>query len=260
MTIAFIGAGHLATHLSAALQEAGHEIVCVFSRTEASAKTLAAQLHCQAATKVEDVPEVEVYIFALKDDVLEAIAKRFSQSRPNTFFVHTAGSMPLSVLGGHKGGCGVLYPMQSFSKGRRADFRRIPVFIEGDSAETTARLQKMAESISDSVTELNSERRKLMHLAAVFANNFANGCYALAEELMAKAGVPFELMLPLIDETARKVHEMQPRAAQTGPAKRQDEGVMAEHERFLSDNASALAVYKAMSQSIARREKTVEQI
>ena len=241
MKIALIGRGRLATNLLPALQEAGHEVASINSRT------------------LEDLPlEADVYIISVKDSALqEVISKVPAKVTPSSWrglgaapvFVHTAGSMPMSLFEGFATRYGVLYPMQTFSKERRVDFREIPVFIE---ANTGALLRQLAESISDHVYELSTEQRKYLHLAAVFACNFANHCYALSADVLAQVGLPFDVMLPLIDETARKVHELHPLDAQTGPAVRYDENVLNMQQQLLDDPLMR-DIYQKMSQSIHQR-------
>lgn len=145
---------------------------------------------------------------------------------------------------------GVFYPMQTFSKQRTVDFRQIPVFVESNSAADTQTLKDIASVLSEKVYEATSEQRKSLHLAAVFTCNFTNHMYALAAELLKKYQLPFEVMLPLIDETARKVHELEPCLAQTGPAIRYDENVINNHLQMLSDKPGMQELYRLISESI----------
>ena len=149
-------------------------------------------------------------------------------------------------------GYGVLYPMQTFSKQREVDFGQIPCFVESNSEEDVQLLKDIASALSEKVYEASSEQRKSLHLAAVFTCNFTNHMYVLAAELLKKYGLPFEAMLPLIDETARKVHELEPLAAQTGPAVRYDENVIDEHLRMLADEPQMLELYREISENIHR--------
>ena len=166
-------------------------------------------------------------------------------------FLHTAGSMPLTVFSGYTQHGGVLYPMQTFSKERLVSFANIPVFIEGDNAV----LRPLAESITHSVYELSSADRKYLHLSAVFACNFVNHCYALSAELLEKHGIPFSVMLPLIDETALKVHQLHPLEAQTGPAVRYDENVIRMQSSMLADSPLLQEIYNLLSVSIHRKSE-----
>ena len=232
MKVVLIGRGRLATNLLAALQQAGHEVVSINSRT------------------LEGLPlEADAFIVAVKDSALEEVIRRATKGREQQLFLHTAGSMPMSLFEGHTSRYGVFYPMQTFSKERLVDFAEIPVFIEGADPA----IRPLAESISRRVYELSTEARKYLHLSAVFACNFVNHCYALSAELLEQHGLPFDVMLPLIDETARKVHELHPHDAQTGPAVRYDENVIRMQSALLADNPELQQIYELLSLDIHRK-------
>ncbi len=232
MKVVLIGRGRLATNLLAALQQAGHEVVSINSRT------------------LEGLPlEADAFIVAVKDSALEEVIRRATKGREQQLFLHTAGSMPMSLFEGHTSRYGVFYPMQTFSKERLVDFAEIPVFIEGADPA----IRPLAESISRRVYELSTEARKYLHLSAVFSCNFVNHCYALSAELLEQHGLPFDVMLPLIDETARKVHELHPHDAQTGPAVRYDENVIRMQSALLADNPELQQIYELLSLDIHRK-------
>ena len=232
MTIALIGRGRLATNLLPALRQAGHEVTSINSRT------------------LEDLPlKADVYVISVKDNALQEVIRQATKGREEQLFVHTAGSMPMDVFKGYTNRYGVLYPMQTFSKERQVDFGEIPLFLEASDSETLATLRVLADSVSQHVYELSSEERKYLHLAAVFACNFANHCYALSAEALAHVHLPFDVMLPLIDETARKVHELHPLDAQTGPAVRYDENVIRMQSALIEDPLMR-EIYERISQSI----------
>jgi predicted short-subunit dehydrogenase-like oxidoreductase (DUF2520 family) len=234
MRVVLIGRGRLATNLLPALQQAGHEVSSINSRT------------------LENLPEeADVFIIAVKDSALQEVISRATKGREQQLFVHTAGSMPMSLFEGYTNRYGVFYPMQTFSKELLVSFADIPVFIEGDNAV----LRPLAESITHSVYELSSADRKYLHLSAVFACNFVNHCYALSAELLEKHGIPFSVMLPLIDETARKVHQLHPLEAQTGPAVRYDENVIRMQSSLLADSPSLQEIYNLLSVSIHRKSE-----
>ncbi len=180
---------------------------------------------------------------------------QIAEGKQKSLLVHTAGSIPMSVWEGHAERYGVFYPMQTFSKQREVDFQEVPFFIEAKRAEDTELLKAIASTLSEKVYEADSEQRKSLHLAAVFICNFTNHMYALAADLLEKYNLPFEVMLPLIDETARKVHELAPRDAQTGPAVRYDENVMSNHLAMLVDSPALQEIYKLMSKSIHEHHK-----
>lgn len=271
MKIVLIGAGNLATHLGKALHAAGHDMVQVFSRTMQSAETLASLLDAEPLTDIAQVrDDADVYIFSVKDSaLLQLVAqlcrheadglgedgavnalRKAKKGEHERVFLHTAGSMPLSVFKGMAQHYGVLYPMQTFSKQREVDFSIIPCFVEANDEFAQKQIEGMAREISGRVYQLSSEDRKYLHLSAVFACNFANHCYAISQELLEEHGIPFDVMLPLINETAAKVHEMKPKDAQTGPAVRYDENVIDKQSKLLENHPHFKKVYDSMSKSI----------
>lgn len=246
MRIAFVGAGNLATNLALALQGKGHELTCIYSRTEESARQLAQQIGCPYSTSLTDINacEADIVIISIKDSALQEVA---SQLNTKALVVHTAGSMTIDTLPQERRG--VLYPMQTFSKQKRVCFSEIPIFIEAAKAEDLLLLQELSQSISQRVVEMTSQQRQYLHVAAVFACNFANHCYRLSANILEQHGIPFDVMLPLIDETTAKVHQLSPHDAQTGPAVRWDENVMKRHLGLLCSEQQQ-TIYKLMSESI----------
>lgn len=249
--IVFIGAGNLATNLAKALYQKGFRIVQVYSRTEESARTLANKVEADFTTELTDISnDARLYIVSLKDSAFMELLPQIVSGNSESLFVHTAGSIPMSVWEGYAKRYGVFYPMQTFSKQKDVDFSEIPFFIESGTSEDTKLLKAIAATLSDRVYEANSEQRKSLHLSAVFICNFTNHMYALAAELLEKYNLPFDVMLPLIDETARKVHELNPLEAQTGPAVRYDEIVINNHLLMLGDTPALQEIYKLISKSI----------
>ena len=234
--IVLVGAGNVATHLGVAWQKAGYEIVQVYSRTSDSALVLADQLGVSYTTSLEEIcNDADVYVVMVKDAVLQELIPSVVKGREDAMFVHTAGSMPMSVWEGHALRHGVLYPMQTFSKAREVDFASVSFFVEANGDSDLMILKNMASTLSPKVYEATSAQRTSLHMAAVFACNFTNHMYAVCDRLLNEQNLPFEVMLPLIDETARKVHELQPKDAQTGPAIRYDVNVINSHMEMLAD-------------------------
>ena len=249
--VILIGAGNVATHLGKALLKNGFHVAQVYSRTEESASVLASALSASYTTSLVDVEkDADLYIVALKDIVLQDLIPQIIKGREDALFVHTAGSMSINVWKGYAKRYGVLYPMQTFSKLREVDFSEIPFFIEASDQEGVDYLRNIAAKLSQRVYEATSEQRKYLHVAAVFACNFTNHMYALCDHLLTGKGIPFEVMLPLIDETARKVHELNPKQAQTGPAIRYDENVIQSHLDMLKDEPVMQDIYERISKSI----------
>ena len=251
MRIAMIGAGNAASSLAPALARAGDDVVQVYSRTMRSAARLAAALGCGATDDLgRVVADADVYIVALKDGAVAGVLPRLCKGREDKVFLHTAGSLPMGVFEGLAVHYGVLYPMQTFTRERPLDFGGIPCFVEGSDDAALGTAEALARGISGRVYRLGSEERRHLHLAAVFACNFANRCYGMAAEILERRGIPFDVMLPLIDETARKVHYMSPREAQTGPAVRYDAGVIGAQSALLAGRPDLRRIYDAMSESI----------
>lgn len=261
MKIVLVGAGKLATNVGIALQKAGHNIIQVYSRTMDSAQELGQKLWCEATNDLSQLDKAaDVYLFAVKDNVLENVAANICAGREHSVFVHTAGSIPLNIFEGKVRHYGVMYPMQTFSKERDAfeavghdnseGENDIPIFIESNDDIANDVVKAMAESISRRVYELSSEDRRYLHLAAVFACNFVNHLYYIAHNLLTDKNIPFEVMLPLIDETAKKVHVMTPHDAQTGPAVRYDSNVIKKQLEMLKDNPIVQQIYYLLSKSI----------
>lgn len=253
MKIVLIGAGNLATHLGKALARAGHDVAQVYSRTMESAATLAAELHCRACCDLAKLDsDAEVYIISIKDSALASVAAQACAGRQGGVWLHTAGSMPLDVFKGLVPHYGVLYPMMTFSKEREVDFSVIPTMVEYNDSTAQDAVESLAHSVTQRVVQLSSARRRYLHLAAVWACNFANHCYDVASQLLAAHDIPIDVMLPLIDETARKVHTLTPRQAQTGPAVRYDHNVIAAQARLMAREAGPQLeeLYLRLSQSI----------
>lgn len=251
MRIVLIGAGNLATNLGKALQNAGHDIVQVYSRTWDHAQQLATLIGGAATNDLSKiVTNADVYILSIKDSALGDVIPQVTKGRSDKLMIHTAGSMPMSLFEGMALHYGVLYPMQTFSKNREVGFKDIPCFIEGVGDISTKAIRTLAESISDRVYELSSNDRRYLHLAAVWACNFTNHCYEVSSKILANHGIPFDIMLPLIDETAAKVHDLAPVDAQTGPAVRFDENVIREQASLMRDNPILKDIYERMSISI----------
>lgn len=250
MSIVFIGAGNLATSLAWTLKQAGHTLLQVYSRTTESAAMLAERLDCTFVTDFQDInPEADVYIYAVRDEVYASLP--VFRCKSESVHLLTSGSVPYSALraGEHHG---VIYPFQSFSKQQPiSDFSDIPIMIEGEDEFALNCSHNLAASISRGVYESTNESRARLHLAGVLANNFSNCMYALAEEQLQKAGLPFSILLPLIDETARKVHSLSPRVAQTGPASRADKTIL-EHQLSLLDTEEKKQIYQLISNDIMR--------
>ena len=251
MKVTLIGAGNLATQLGKSLKKAGVIISQVYSRTEDSARTLGELLEAEWLTDIKALrDEADIYIFSVKDSVLNELISEVCKGRGDKLFLHTAGSMSMSCFEGKVLRYGVFYPMQTFSKTKDVDFERVPVFIEGNSIETEDIIRSFANMLSKRVITLSSADRKYLHLAAVWACNFTNYCYTVASDILGEHGIPFDVMLPLINETTEKIQKISPKEAQTGPAVRGDRNVMSKQLELMNDKEDLQKLYKMLSKGI----------
>ena len=251
MRITMIGAGRLGTHLARALHKAGHDIAQVYSRTMASASPIAAETKAEAICHLGDLRnDADIYILSVSDNALPQLLPTICEGRDGKLFLHTAGSVSIAIFKGITSRYGVLYPLQTFSKQWDINFRTIPCFIEGNTEEATYAVEELAKTLCTRIVRLSSDRRKYLHLAAVFACNFTNHCYTLAANILEKQDISFDALLPLIAETADKVNRLSPQEAQTGPAVRYDKNIICAQAELLSDNTTTKALYELMSKSI----------
>jgi len=254
MRICLIGAGNLATQLGLALSENGHTIVQVWSRTLKSAAKLAAKLKCQYTTDISLIYyETDIYIIAVSDQAIEEVlAKRLWGT---ALVVHTAGSTPMSILYPYCKNFGVFYPFQTFTIAKKVNFCQVPVCIEANSPQNLSVLKELAGSITQNIRLFDSDQRQKIHLAAVFVCNFVNHLYTIGAELLKEDGLDFEILIPLILETASNVMNHSPESSQTGPALRKDKIVMNKHLASLENHPDLKKLYTLVSKRIIKTHK-----
>lgn len=249
--IVIIGAGNLATSIAVALKNVG-EIVQIYSRTEQSARTLAERIGANFTTTLSDLyPTADLYLYAVKDDALQQVIN----SVPTTHGIHahTGGCVSMAVFDGKQPNHGVFYPFMAFSKQRIVDFSEISIFVEGSNVQTVDYLTLIGKQIGKNVYKMTSEERSFLHIAGVFANNFPNILWNIAEKLLATKNLPFDVLLPVIRESVRKLEIMTPHEAQSGPASRRDQNTMDKHLQILSDKPEAWqTIYKLLSDEIIK--------
>ena len=234
MNIVIIGQGNVATNLDYAFRKKGIACQMVSSREG-----------------LDQLPQANVYIYAVKDEALASVVAQV-QGRERSLHLHTSGTMPITVFGEDKPHAGIFYPFQTFSKARLIeDFSTVPVFFEARGIDDISAVYSLALTITSHVYEATQHDRERLHVAGVFTNNFTNLMYTMAAELLQNTHIPFRALLPLIDETAAKVHTLSPRDAQTGPARRGDENVMSHHLELL--NEEQRQVYQLLSDAIKKR-------
>lgn len=250
--ITLIGSGNVAQHLIKAFTNTELvEIVQVYSRKK---ETLASLIEFSKITSdFEDLEEADLYIIAVSDKAISEVSKQLPFQ--NRIVVHTSGAASLDVLD-PKNRKGVFYPLQTFSKNKEIDFLAVPLCLEAENTFDFRILESVAKSISNAVFPINSDQRKALHVAAVFVNNFTNHLYQIGQEICEEHQVPFEILKPLIQETAQKINTLDPVDAQTGPAKRGDSTTIAAHLEYLS-NENQKNIYKLITQSIQDDRKTL---
>lgn len=250
--IVMIGAGNVAHHLAPALLKAGLELCQIYSRSIESARALGIKTGISYTADLFAVyPDCDIYIFCVSDDSILSLYKSIRINK-KAIILHTSGSMPLDIFKNLADRYGVLYPLQTFSKKRVLDFSEVPLCIEASQPEVLKVVRELAENLSHCVQEISSEKRKKLHLAAVLANNFTNHLYTMAGNLLEEEGLGFDLLRPLIFETAHKVMLLTPYEAQTGPARRGDESILELHKKMLHKDRKLQSLYTLLSDSIKK--------
>jgi len=246
MQIVLIGSGNVAFHLAKAFTEAQIPISQIFGRNTTELQKISEQFSIPFST--ETLAHADLYIISVSDSSIAEVSALIKNK--NVLVAHTSGSVSREALSGNYRKS-VFYPLQTFSKSKNLDYSKIPFFIDAENENDEDILKNLASKISKNVMLANDEKRKYIHLTAVFACNFVNHLYARAKEISDSQGIPFDYFLPLIDETTQKIHELEPKLAQTGPAIRNDEKVLKLHESLLTDEEK-LKIYKTLNESIKK--------
>jgi predicted short-subunit dehydrogenase-like oxidoreductase (DUF2520 family) len=256
--ITIIGSGNVAWHLSQALEDAGHSIREIYSRNISNARKLCGKLYDASPTDNLDFTqsEADIFLVCIPDDALEQ-ALTDLRIPEDAIIAHTSGTKPIDVfdlLFFHKG---VFYPLQTFSKQRSVSFKNVPVCIEASNEDTENILTDLAKSITREIYYFDSEKRKVLHIAAVFACNFTNHLMAISKQICDKEEIDFTILDPLISETINKALENDPAEMQTGPAIRKDVKIIHQHLDYLKDDDNKKQIYRILSESILKmsREK-----
>jgi predicted short-subunit dehydrogenase-like oxidoreductase (DUF2520 family) len=243
--VSIIGSGNVAQHLIQAFSKTTDiELVQVFARKTATVSHL-----IQIDKIVSDFGElkpVDLTIIAVTDDAITGVSKQLSFK--NQFVAHTSGSVSIHAIDS-KNRQGVFYPLQTFSKSKEVDFKTIPICLEAQNQNDFQILETVAKSISNVLYKVDSEQRKALHIAAVFVSNFVNHLYQIGNDICIENELSFDILKPLIQETANKILTLSPNEAQTGPAKRKDTQIMNVHLNFLKDE-NQKEIYKLLTKSI----------
>jgi len=244
INIVLFGTGNLATHLFKALLKAEKfKVVQVYNHKPKSLEFFKDKTN--TTTNLAEVFPADIYLVALKDDVIQVLTKKLNYKK--ALVLHTSGATPLSVFSSFER-FGVFYPLQTFSKNKTVDFKNIPVCIEANNEVDLQILEQLALEITTKMYKISSEQRKVLHVAAVFVSNFVNYLYTEGQEICTRNKIPFEILHPLILETASKIIDLSPKEAQTGPAKRNDLEVINSHLELLNEEEQK--IYKLLTESI----------
>jgi predicted short-subunit dehydrogenase-like oxidoreductase (DUF2520 family) len=249
MKIVLIGSGNLSSHLGLLLRKNGHSILQIVGRSEKSTQALAQKMKCDYTLDLASViSKADVYLIAVPDHEINTIIKKFPYK--DKVIAHTSGSITLSAFPPKFLNAGVFYPLQTFSTQHKLVHAQIPVCIEGRSKIVNTRLKKLALSITDKAVTIDSKQRLWLHLSAVLVNNFSNHLFTLSELLLEKHGMNFDILRPLIAETASKVMDASPLEMQTGPARRGDAITIERHLKILGSSPGIQKIYRLLSDSI----------
>lgn len=246
LNIVIVGAGNVAWHLAKELQKKEQNILQVYNRSVESAISLSRILKCDFTTRIEDLNrDADLYILAVNDSVIEEVSA--SLKLENKLVVHTSGTIGQEVIKYDRRG--VLYPLQTFSKEKKLNFKNIPFCIEASRSEDYNILMRLATLLGPMVYNINSHQRKVLHIAAVFACNFSNYMYMISDEILSKENIPLDILHPLIKETASKIAKHKPKAVQTGPAVRKDKSTIDAHLNYLNEGNN-YDIYKILTKNI----------
>lgn len=246
MKIVILGSGNVAYHLTKAFTGKNISIAQIFGRNEADLKAISQKFLIPFSTK--EIEGADLYIIAVNDDAVSNLSKKIVKE--NCLVAHTSGSLPKEILNGNFRKAS-FYPLQTFSKSKDLDYSEIPFFVEAENSDDFETLKKLALMISKNVMKSDYEKRKYIHLTAVFACNFVNHLYARAKEISDSQAIPFQYFLPLIKETTSKIEKIEPKLAQTGPAIRNDEKILQLHKDLIKDQEH-LKIYQMMNESIKK--------
>ncbi|WP_343486535.1 DUF2520 domain-containing protein [Allomuricauda sp. d1] len=244
LSVILLGTGNVAHHLFKAFSKVESvSVEQVYGRNINSLKNFENQADVTSTS--EAIKDADVYLIGVDDSSITEVSNLLNAK--NGLVAHTSGSVPMDAI--EHENRGVFYPLQSFTKGKEIDFSNIPICIEANNDKEYEVLEKLGKAISTSVHRITTKQRQALHLPAVFVNNFTNHLYQIAETLCEERDVPFELLRPLIMETADKIRFLSPNEAQTGPAKRNDIEIMQQHLDSLK-NPLRKKIYQLMSESI----------
>lgn len=252
--VVIIGTGNVSWMLAHSLPLFGYCVVQIVGRHEEKAQSLALEIGADYTSHYDEIyPNAEYYIYAVTDNAIAEVASNVPTN--SGIHIHTSGSVGIEVFEGTKSNYGVLYPLQTFTRGKKIDFGKVAIFIEANNRETLESVEEFAKKLSLKVFDTNSRQRRSVHLAAVVGCNFANYLWQMSDTILKEHSFPFrDVMLPLVEESIDKLKYMSPKQAQTGPALRGDTQTIDKHLAMLNDNPQWQEIYKLLTAQIGKKE------
>lgn len=248
LKVTVLGGGKLAKHLiSVFLETEGIYLQQVYNRTIENIQPFSK--FTSITNNIENLKKSDIYIICIRDNQIHDFSKKLKNL--NGLIVHTSGAMDMNVLQPELNR-GVFYPLQSFSENKKVNFENIPFCIETENSQDLFLLEELGAKISKKVFKINSSQRKKLHVAAVFVNNFVNHLYQIGEDICESNAIPFEILHPLILETATKIENLSPKQAQTGPAIRNDQKTIEVHKKELSKDTKE--IYSLLTKAIIKTQ------
>ncbi|MEI6456200.1 MAG: DUF2520 domain-containing protein [bacterium] len=252
--VVILGAGNLGTHLARVFKANGIKVSQVFDRLPSKGKKLAKDIGAEFASGQDKIfTGADLYILSVSDSAIETVAKILKPG--DSLIAHCSGSLPMEILGPYASHYGVFYPLQTFSIRNQVSFYDIPLCVEANNPESRRQLMELANKISGKVHRINSEKRRILHLTAVLANNFTNFMYTAAEEILKSHGIPFSLLEPIIGQTALNARGGSVFKNQTGPAIRGDHKVLESQRQLLKDFPDFVELYDIITQNIIKYKR-----
>jgi predicted short-subunit dehydrogenase-like oxidoreductase (DUF2520 family) len=255
--VSILGAGNIAWHFATQLHAHGYRINCIYNHRLENAKLLADSVNAYYTNDLYDIPTSDLYLLAVKDENYSQLISEMTGSE--AIYVHTSGSLDMEILKPLSKNYGVLYPFQTLTKERQISFQNVPLCIEASNELTLNILSSIANNLASPYYAIHSQQRTYLHLCGVFASNFTNAMYGIAEQIAKEQQIDFEILKPLIAETARKIETLSPADAQTGPVQRNDQDIVQKHIDLLANEHLWQAVYRLMSDVIMIQKIVNEQ-
>ncbi len=251
LSISIVGSGNVAWHLAKNLHARNITVKAIVSRNFDKGKPLADSIRAEFVDNFKQIPASDIYLLSIKDDAYSSVISSLPPS--NSIYLHTSGSIEMNILKRLSPNYGVLYPFQTFTRGKELDFSQVPLCLEASNLYTKEILSQLAEQFSDIHYWLNSSQRSYLQLSGVFASNFPNALFVIVKQILEKQQMDFSMAIPLIKETVAKLDSLFPEEAQTGPAIRNDKTVMERHLGMLSDKDDK-DIYQLLSRIIQKQQ------